>query len=442
MTSTATEQCSLPNDHTRRRRNEIKQNFHRISRSHYFTILALLTSSVSGGQFVFELLRGIIRPSRKGFRGEWSSRKAIYGSFASAFPLGPSAAHSSSSSSNDASMALSSEEMTPDSCNADKRHDRLFKVAHSDDPNLWLYHVEETTSAMDDAKSIVENFDAEGVPRPASFVVSAASQLNGRGTSQRNWDSSKRGNALFTVGIPQASWMKDLTSKNDGRRVPLTLLPLKVGSVVAFHIQRALEECVAKDGKTQLTPRVTVKWPNDVLIRRPQNNPASSSPAQESHEKIAGILIESSRDWFLIGIGVNVGYAPSIPREGANYGRRATCLSQYCAAADGGGDGAEDGAREAEKHWIAVSRTLARDVAHDLHSWLFPPPSSPPSRAHAGEAILDQWKSYLDWDMELVLRDTPRRERVTLTEILEDGRAVVREAETGRTRTLVSDYFL
>jgi len=178
--------------------------------------------------------------------------------------------------------------------------------------------------------------------------------------------------------------MKDLTSKNDGRRVPLTLLPLKVGSVVAFHIQRALEECVAKDGKTPLTPRVTVKWPNDVLIRRPQNNPASSSPAQESHEKIAGILIESSRDWFLIGIGVNVGYAPSIPREGANYGRRATCLSQYCAAADGGEDGAEDGAREAEKHWIAVSRTLARDVAHDLHSWLYPPPSSPSSSPRGG----------------------------------------------------------
>ena len=341
--------------------------------------------------------------------------------------------------------ALGAEEMAPDSCNAEKRRDKLFKVAHSDDPTLWLYHAEETTSTMDEARSIVENKfqDDHDGPRPSSFVVSATSQSKGRGTSQRKWDSSGRGNALFTIGISQASWMKDLTSKNAGRKVPLTLLPLKVGSVVAFHIQKALEECAAKHGSLQPVPRVTVKWPNDVLIRRPQIDPSSSSPAQESHEKIAGVLIESAQDWFLIGIGVNVGYAPSIPREGADYGRRATCLSRYCTVPAEGGDDAEDGAGEAEEHWIAVSRALARDVARDLHSWLQPTPSSsPPSRARAGEDILEQWKSYLDWDMELVLRDTPRRERVTLAAILEDGRAVVREAETGRTRTLVADYFV
>ena len=44
--------------------------------------------------------------------------------------------------------------------------------------------------------------------------------------------------------------------------------------------------------------------------------------------------------------------------------------------------------------------------------------------------------------MQLVLRDTPLRERVTLKSVLDDGRVVVQEVETGATRTLVSDYFL
>ena len=336
--------------------------------------------------------------------------------------------------------------MTSESCNADdKSNRRSLKVAHPDDPSLWLYHVEETTSTMDEAKRIVENKfqdDTNDGTVPTSFLVSATAQTNGRGTTLRNWESSQRGNALFTVGIPQSSWMKDLKSQNDGRMVPLTLLPLKVGSVVALHIQRALEECTAKYGETQQIPRTTVKWPNDILIRRTQNSQSSSS-TQESHEKIAGTLIESAQGWFLIGIGINVGYAPSIPREGADYGRGATCLSKYChAATSDGGDGTEDRATQQEEYWINISKKLATDVAHDLHSWLHPLPSSSPVDAHSGEAILNQWKSYLDWDMELIMRDTPKRERVTLKSVLEDGRVVVQDIETGLTRTLVADYFL
>lgn len=293
---------------------------------------------------------------------------------------------------------------------------------------------------MDEAKSIVENKFAEPDEHPTnngnvptSFLISATSQSNGRGTTQRQWKSAQKGNALFTIGIPQSSWMSDLKSKNHGKMVPLTLLPLKVGSLVAFHVQRALEDCVANAGETaQAMPRPTVKWPNDVLLKSPQQ--------QESHEKVAGILIESAQDWFLIGIGINVGYAPSIPSEGVDYGRKATSLSQHCRAAEGGTDADIVGAEE--NHWIEVSKKLAMDIAYDLHSWLHPLTSSPFFNVHSGEAILDQWKSYIDWDMELILRDTPERERVTLKAILEDGRVVVQEVDTGLTRTLVSDYFL
>ncbi|KAL3794991.1 hypothetical protein ACHAW5_002160 [Stephanodiscus triporus] len=92
-----------------------------------------------------------------------------------------------------------------------------------------------------------------------------------------------------------------------------------------------------------------------------------------------------------------------------------------------------------ERHWIKTSRKLATDVAYDLHSWLH---SDVARRRHSGESILEDWKSYVDWEMELTLRDTPNMERVTLEGVLEDGRAVVKEVETGLTRTLVSDYFL
>ena len=320
-----------------------------------------------------------------------------------------------------------------------------LQLKHPDDPRLWLYHVETTTSTMDEAKNIVESYSkskdgSTDTTAPTSFMISATSQSNGRGTTKRNWKSAQRGNALFTIGIPQSSWMNDLKFKNDGRMVPLTLLPLKIGSLVAIHTQKLINKCSLKsNGDAQVRPRVTVKWPNDILLHTKQG----------SHEKIAGILIESSHDWFLVGIGINVGYAPDIPREGADYGRRATSLSQYCSTQMIQSDEEEgETSKTEEEYWIELSKKLAIDISYDLHRWLHPEirfyssSISSHNNVHSAESILNQWKSYIDWDMELTLRDTPKRERVILKEILEDGRVVVQEVDTGSTRTLVSDYFL
>jgi len=294
------------------------------------------------------------------------------------------------------------------------------RAKHRLDPNLWIYHVESTTSTMDESKRVIEaDFalsEENAGSRPSAFVLSATSQTNGRGTSNRNWKSNQRGNAVFTIGLHESSWMADLKSANNGVMVPLTLLPLKIGASVALNINRTLTACVTEER----VPRVSVKWPNDVLL----------SSEVGAHEKVAGILIESVRDWFLIGIGINVGYAPEIPKEGADYGRSATCISKHC-------DPTEDAD---EEYWIGVSKALARDIAYDLHSF-FDSPSAGPG-THSGGAILDQWKSYIDWDMELVMRDTPDRERVKLREILSDGRVVVQDVDSGAKRILVSDYFL
>ena len=380
---------------------------------HFIIILAFLFASKGGG------LGGI---------GGVFGRYVKTGTSRSAFV---SAANPSSSSTSSAMSSSSGN--TSDECSL-----LPPKVMHQKDPNLWLYHVETTTSTMDEARKIVENIttsdNTDGdVTTPKSFLISAASQSRGRGTTQRNWKSSQRGNALFTIGIPQSAWMVDLKKKNHGSMVPLTLLPLKVGSLVAQQIQRSLEECIGQD--EQSVPRVTVKWPNDVLLKQ------SSSTAQSSYEKVAGILIESAKDWFIIGIGINVGYAPDIPKEGADYGRQATCISQYCNAAAAAAAPVDvKGDVNNEDYWVEVSKKLAVDIAYDLHSWIHP--KSDESYEHSGRAILDKWKSFLDWDMELILRDTPKRERVKLTGVMEDGRVIVKEVETGTTRTLVADYFL
>lgn len=91
---------------------------------------------------------------------------------------------------------------------------------------------------------------------------------------------------------------------------PITLLPLKAGSVVALHIHQLLllQNCI--DDVT-----VTVKWPNDVLI---------------NEEKVAGVLIEMEDDWLLVGIGINVSFAPYIEPTGPQNGRSATCLQRFC----------------------------------------------------------------------------------------------------------------
>ena len=107
--------------------------------------------------------------------------------------------------------------------------------------------------------------------------------------------------------------MSDLKSKNDGRMVPLTLLPLKVGSLVALHTQRLISECSVDVGETQkqqIMARVTVKWPNDV---------------RSAQKKVSGILVETGGAgqnlWIAAGIGINVAFAPD------NVGQAATSLA-------------------------------------------------------------------------------------------------------------------
>ena len=61
-------------------------------------------------------------------------------------------------------------------------------------------------------------------------------------------------------------------------------------------------------------PRVSLKWPNDVLL---------------GESKVAGVLIEAELPFLLVGIGVNVRHKPEVPRHGPDRGRPAACLADF-----------------------------------------------------------------------------------------------------------------
>ena len=286
---------------------------------------------------------------------------------------------------------------------------------HPLDETLLVYPLNSIASTQDEAKRIAEeegwkalvvdndNNNNNPPPPPRSFVVTTREQTQGRGTNGRSW-MGQRGNVFCTIGIRQSDWIQT--------KIPLTLLPLKVGSLVAQHVQRLLDECISGSQDPNGLPMVTVKWPNDVLV---------------NEQKISGILIESSLNgWFLIGIGINLAYAPQVAMTGPDRGRPATSISNLCSEQESSSP--LWGEKQAQQ--------LGIDLAYDLHSFLLQ------ENADLGTRVLEDWKQWIDWDMELVMRDTPEQERVRMVGVLPDGRVQVRNVDDGRIRTLVSDYFL
>jgi biotin-(acetyl-CoA carboxylase) ligase len=321
----------------------------------------------------------------------------------------------SSSSSSSSSSTRDDEEETTTTCATNSNtgtstgETSTSSFAHPQEDTLIFHHLVSTISTQDETKRIVEAFD-----KTANIIktvcVTATEQTNGRGTSGRQWMGA-RGNTFVTIAIPQSTWMMDL------KGIPLTLLPLKIGSLVAHRIQALLTDCHTTSTLPSAT-NVSVKWPNDVLV---------------NEKKMSGVLIESSSNgWFLIGIGVNVAYAPSVPTVGENHGRPSTCLHDHCSASSTTVD------------FETAAKQLGMDLAYDLHKWIQQQQQhqQESDRSHAAKILLDDWKQWVDWDMELTMRDTPQRERVRLVDLLPDGRVEVVGIEDGVKRTLVSDYFL
>lgn len=280
------------------------------------------------------------------------------------------------------------------------------------------YYYPTVGSTQDEARRILrgEGDDGGGPPgettgRPGRiFAVSAAEQTAGRGTTGRSW-IAPRGNAFLTVAFPI-----------DRVRVTPTLLPLRVGCIVAGRIRSVLR------GRAE----VELKWPNDVLIR---------------DEKVAGILIESERDahggyWFLVGVGVNWRIAPDVDRTGPQRGRNATCIYRFLDRDDElGGVEKDVDASEDANGGVDDAKQLGYDIASDIADWLEIHHSEDRERWIEGADIVREWESWAEFGKEQTLRDTPGQDIVIPLSIEPDGRLRVKESN-GTERILCADYLL
>ena len=100
-------------------------------------------------------------------------------------------------------------------------------------------------------------------------------QTNGRGRNNNKWDSMKGNLFLSTI-------IKPKVNKSFWHQLSL---------IVGFSILDVLREIgIERD-------IIELKWPNDVLVDR---------------RKISGVLLESSHDFIVVGIGLNILKAPTL----------------------------------------------------------------------------------------------------------------------------------
>ncbi|MGB8274521.1 MAG: biotin--[acetyl-CoA-carboxylase] ligase [Alphaproteobacteria bacterium] len=139
-------------------------------------------------------------------------------------------------------------------------------------PEFGLVPFDTIDSTNEEARRRATAGAAEGT------VIVAAAQTRGRGRRGRHWDSPA-GNLHCSILLKPA--------------VPLGEAA-NLSFVAAVALAEALEPIVAAKG------RVTLKWPNDVLL---------------NERKVAGILLESQTEdgrlgFIIVGVGVNVAHFP------------------------------------------------------------------------------------------------------------------------------------
>lgn len=215
---------------------------------------------------------------------------------------------------------------------------------------------------------------------PAGLLISAESQTAGRGRRGRSW-VSKPGNLFCSLLLRPVA-------------------PLATAAQLSFVAALAVAEAIRSRLPTGADGRMSLKWPNDVLV---------------DGKKIAGILLESRTDasgrldWLVIGIGINVAHYP------ADCDFPATSL-----AALGVGD------RE----------NLIEDVAAGLNRWI------QVWQARGFAPVREAWlaKSYgLGQPISVALAETTLSGRFETLDI--SGALVLREADGSRQLVAAGDVF-
>lgn len=121
---------------------------------------------------------------------------------------------------------------------------------------------------------------------PDGTWLRAETQTGGKGRSGRAW-----------VSPPGNLYASTVVNLGEGDP-PAQTLALVIGLAVHEHVVNSL---MIADHRHMM-----LKWPNDVLVRG---------------AKVAGILLERCNDVIVVGIGVNIAFAPQIE------GRATACIS-------------------------------------------------------------------------------------------------------------------
>ncbi len=216
----------------------------------------------------------------------------------------------------------------------------------------------------------------------AGLAVFAAQQSAGRGSRGRGWVSPP-GNVALSVLL-----------RPDIAPAQASMFPLLAGVAVAEAVRATLPA----------GPVPMLKWPNDVLL---------------DGKKCAGLLIDAAPEknrieWMVIGIGINVAYAPEVP------GRIATCLADH--GADAGAVEVAKAVLERLAFWLDIFQQFGS--VRIIPSWI--------SRAHPIGTKIEVKSPHhnasgtfagLSPTGELLLSIENRIEKVSTGEILLGGRA-------------------
>jgi BirA family transcriptional regulator, biotin operon repressor / biotin---[acetyl-CoA-carboxylase] ligase len=149
-------------------------------------------------------------------------------------------------------------------------------------------HLRETGSTNDLARALAD------AGAPHGTLVTASSQSAGRGRQGRSWSAPANSSLLISLLLRSGASEDGMADhRRESRHVssppPLGLLPL-IAAVAVCDVA----------GVDAL-----IKWPNDIVLARPDPDP---DPGRPPLAKLAGILVEGrpQAGWAVLGIGLNV----------------------------------------------------------------------------------------------------------------------------------------
>jgi len=250
---------------------------------------------------------------------------------------------------------------------------------------LPIYHFPSISSTMDQARLLLQKIRTNPIIA-SGFAVIATEQTNGQGSKGRSWISPP-GNCYVTIAI-----------HSNLIHFPTTLLPLKFASIVATRIHSLLQ--------CHLSSKVTVKWPNDILV---------------NDKKMAGILITREQDYLMIGLGVNVKRAPIFSTKGVQ--RPSTCLFQYI---------------KSDTNGINESKKIANIIIDSFLEYLQYIKTFHKKEILASE-ILQEWERWMEFGRKQKMRGREENRVVFPIEVDANGKLKVRY-EDGTDGWLYSEY--